>query len=486
VKIDACVMGRGRFIARPVARHVPDQVPPCWEHFVDSLATIRLTLARVSWGDGYGRPCGNRPLAELDAPAPSAGDREKKIDRPLWFLSAGCAFPEESAMNTPSYEADILVTPASFADPFPLYRHFRARSPVPYQRVLPGGEIESFYALLKHADVSMALRDVETFSSRAFPAKFYLPLIMDDPPRHTQLRRRLSKAFTPKRVADLAPSIADIARELADDMGRGQVELMEAYAIPLPLRVIARIMGLPEHDYPRIRGGSQAILSPQTMAAEERAARMAELAAYLRAQIAAPRPSGAEDLIATFLDTEVDGERLPEQDMLGLLYLAIIAGHETTVHLIGNMLGILADRPDLWQKAREERALVDPIITEALRFETPIQRISRVTTRPVEVSGVPIPEGHLVHICYGAANRDPEVFADPETFRMDRPPAEHLAFGQGIHFCLGAPLARVEASITLNLLLDRFPKLSRGPEPAVRQAASLAVYGYQRLPLVLA
>jgi cytochrome P450 len=104
----------------------------------------------------------------------------------------------------------------------------------------------------------------------------------------------------------------------------------------------------------------------------------------------------------------------------------------------------------------------------------------------VEVSGVPIPEGHLVAVCYGAANRDPEVFEDPETFRMDRPPAEHLAFGQGIHFCLGAPLARVEASITLNVLLDRFPELERGPEPAVRQAATLLTYGYQRLPLVLA
>jgi cytochrome P450 len=296
----------------------------------------------------------------------------------------------------------------------------------------------------------------------------------------------VSKAFTPKRVAELAPSIADVARELADAMGRGQVELMGPYAIPLALRVIARIIGVPERDYPSFRRWSQAIMSYQTITPAEREAKLAELNAYLRTQMAAPRPSGVEDLIAAILETEVEGERLREEDVLGLLYLILAAGNETTVHLIGNMLGVLADRPDLWRRAREDRALVDPIITEVLRFESSVQRLPRVTTRPVELSGVPIPEGQFVTIFYGAANRDPEVFEDPETFRLDRPPAEHLAFGQGIHFCLGAPLARTEASITLNLLLDRFPTLSRGPEPAVRQAASHAVYGYQRLPLVLA
>jgi cytochrome P450 len=410
----------------------------------------------------------------------------KEIDRPWWFSPPACALPHQDAMNTPSYDADLLGTPAAFADPYPFYRHLRAGSPVRFPRALPPDEVQWFYALLKHADVSAALRDVETFSSRANTAKVYFPVLQDDAPRHTKLRRRVSKAFTPKRVAELAPSIADVARELADDMGQGQVELMGAYAIPLPLRVIARIIGIPDHDYPRFRKWSQAILAHQVIAPEERRAQLAELDAYLRAQIAAPRPSGAEDLIATFLDTEVDGEKLREEDMLGLLYLALVAGHETTVHLIGNMLGILADRPDLWQKAREDRALVDPIITEVLRYESPVQRLARVTTRPVEVSGVLIPEGHFVALCYGAANRDPEVLEDPETFRLDRPSAEHLAFGQGIHFCLGAPLARVEASITLDLLLDRFPKLSRGPEPAVRQAATLATFGYERLPLVFA
>jgi cytochrome P450 len=213
---------------------------------------------------------------------------------------------------------------------------------------------------------------------------------------------------------------------------------------------------------------------------------MGELNAYLCAQIAASRPSGAKDMIASILETEVDGEKLREEDLRGLLYLMLVAGNETTVNLLGNMLGILADRPDLWRLARLDRSLVDPIITEALRFESPVQRLDRVTTRPVEVSGVPIPEGQQVTIFYGAANRDPEVFADPETFRWYRPLAEQLALEEDIRLCLDAPLARAQARITLNLLLDRFAMLERGAEPAVRQTATLTAYGYQRLPLVLA
>jgi cytochrome P450 len=391
-------------------------------------------------------------------------------------------------MDAPNYdEADLLATPVAFADPYPFYARLRARSPVPYEVVVTQGqEPLPFHAFLKYADIVAALRDVETFSSRVRAVKPYFPMIQDDPPRHTHLRRRVSKAFTPKRVAELEPSIADVARELADEMGKGRVELMGSYAIPLPLRVIARIIGIPDRDYVRFRRWSTAILSNATMAPAERVAQMAELDAYLRAQIAAPRPSGAEDLIAAILETEVDGERLPEQDVLGLLYLILVAGNETTVNLLGNMIGILADRPELWRRAREDRALVDPIIAEALRFESPVQRLTRVTTRPVEVSGVPIPEGRLVGLYYGSANRDPEVFEDPDTFRVDRPPAEHLAFGQGAHFSLGAPLARVEARVTLNLLLDRFPTLERGAERAVRQTAMAVSYGYERLPLVLA
>jgi cytochrome P450 len=164
----------------------------------------------------------------------------------------------------------------------------------------------------------------------------------------------------------------------------------------------------------------------------------------------------------------------------------LIAGNETTTNLLGNLLNVLADRPALWQQLRADRSLVEPVIEETLRCESPVQRLSRQTTREVEVSGVRIPEGALVSIFYGAANRDPNAFPQPDEFRLDRELRNHVAFGAGIHYCLGAPLARAEATITLNTFLDRFPRLTRGSAPAVRQTAGLIVYGFQQLPLMLA
>jgi cytochrome P450 len=392
------------------------------------------------------------------------------------------------------HDAAQLATAAAVADPYPFYRQLRALSPVRYPAYPVGtsGKPEPFWvcALLRFADVSAALRDPATFSSQIYervkvPPKFML--LQDDPPRHTHLRRIVSKAFTPRRVAELEPWIAALAAELADEVGRGDVELMRAFAIPLPMRVIARLMGIPAADLPRFRRWSLALIAWGFVSHEERVRNLQELTAYFQAAIAArgaARRDG-DDLIAALLEADAEGGHLEEGEVLGLCFLLLVAGNETTTNLLGNMLGILADRPELWERARADRSLVEPILAEVLRFESPAQRLLRVTTRPVELHGVALDAGEIVSVCFGAANRDPEVFADPDTFRVDRPPAEHLAFGAGIHACLGATLSRTEARIALNALLDRFPTVTRGREPAVRQSSAALSFGYTQLPLVV-
>jgi cytochrome P450 len=218
---------------------------------------------------------------------------------------------------------------------------------------------------------------------------------------------------------------------------------------------------------------------------QERAQRMQDMLAYFQRIVVTRRTHAAEDLITALVEAEVEGESRHDWEILGFCTLLLLAGNETTVNLVGNMLNILVDRPDLWQQLGQNRELVEPAIDETLRYESPAQRLLRVTTREVEVSGVRIPQGDAVMTFYGAANRDPTVFPNPDVFYLDRAPQNHVAFGKGIHYCLGAPLARAEAKITLNVLLDRFPRLERADLPAVRQIASPFVLGFQSLPLIL-
>lgn len=163
----------------------------------------------------------------------------------------------------------------------------------------------------------------------------------------------------------------------------------------------------------------------------------------------------------------------------------LLAGNETTTNLIGNTLNLLAERPALWARLREDRSLIEQVIDESLRYESPVQQLARYTNREVEVSGIKIPAGDRVNVFYGAANRDPKEFANPDEFRLDRDLRNHLAFGSGIHYCMGAPLARTEAKITLNAFLDRFTVIKHGPTPAVRQTFTPLGLGFQHLPLVL-
>ena len=323
------------------------------------------------------------------------------------------------SIGEPAVVEDFLRS-AIWEDPYPIYSRWRERSPVlarmPF--VLPNGsEIETFtWLLLRHREVYGVLRDHETFSSE--PPKIpglsvpRLPLVQDDPPRHSVLRRLVSKAFTARRIAQLEPWIRQNAEELLEAMGNGETEVMDGLAVPLPVRVIARLMGLPGEDYAACKRWSDTFLSMNTRDLEpgSRARNAMEMAAYFGRVVAERREHGAEDLITALVEAELDGERLPEVELLGFCVLLLIAGNETTTNLIGNMLNLLANRPEVWRRVREDRSLVEPTIEEVLRYESPVQTLFRFVRRNTEIGGREIFEHTTVALGFGAANRDPAVF----------------------------------------------------------------------------
>jgi cytochrome P450 len=396
-------------------------------------------------------------------------------------------------METLSFTPDQLVARETFAAPYPLYHALRDRSPVRYLSIpaSPSSGIEKplwAWGLLKYDDAYEALRNHETFSSQSPVAGQFGPplvLIQDDPPRHTWFRRLVNKAFTLKRVEELTPWIANVAHELLDQATDREINIVDAYTVPLPIKVIARLLGIPGEDYATFKRWSDAFLSTVSAERNDRMQNVQDMVTYFGQMAAARRSHGADDLITALVEAEMEGESLQDWEILGFCILLLIAGNETTTNLIGNMLNILADRPDLWQQLQADRSLVETVIEETLRYESPVQRLFRTAAQDVELAGARITKGDRVTIFYGAANRDPKEFSNPDEFHLDRDLRNHVAFGMGIHYCLGAPLARAEAKITLNAFLDRFQVIRHGTTPVVRQTASPIVFGFTQLPLIL-
>ena len=320
---------------------------------------------------------------------------------------------------------DQLIARSTFADPYPIYHALRDQSPVHYVGIpagaSPGLERPIWaWGLLKYRDVYNALRDHETFSSDSPAAGQFGPqlvLIQDDPPRHTRFRRLVNSAFTLRRVEALKPWITDIANSLLDDSEGGEVNLVETYTVPLPMKVIARLLGIPGEDYATFKRWSNAFLSTVSDDRIERMQNVQDMVAYFGQMAVTRRAQGADDLITALVEAEIDGESLQDWEILGFCILLLIAGNETTTNLLSNMLNVLVDRPDLWHRLREDRNLVDTVIEETLRYESPVQRLFRTTTRDVNFSGVHIAQGSRVTIFYGAANRDPKEFPNPDEFR---------------------------------------------------------------------
>jgi cytochrome P450 len=317
-------------------------------------------------------------------------------------------------------------------------------------------------------------------------------MLSSDPPDHTRMRRLVSAGFTARRVERLEPRIAAISEELLDAMAaHEEVDLIDHFAFPLPIQVICELLGIPSSDQASFRRWSNTMVTgglgqdPSRMV--ELREVLEELAAYITALLAAKRRDPGDDLLSALLDVREDGERLTEDELISMVFLMLIAGHETTVNLIANGTYLILTHPDQRDRLVAEPELMPAAIEEFLRFEPPVQTSTyRITAEPVEYAGVTIPAGEPVLISLLSANRDDTVFTDAQRLDVARRDANHLTFGHGIHFCLGAALARLEGRIAIGALLSRYPRLSLAVEPsALAWRPGLLIRGLEKLPVRL-
>ncbi len=384
-------------------------------------------------------------------------------------------------------------------DPYPAYRRLREQAPIrwnPWQRSWLLSRYEDVAELLGDPRFSTDRRLLLPFratrrASRRHPDFVNLidrNLLILDGEEHRRVRGLVSKAFTPRRVEALRPRVAAIVEELLDAAAaRGELELVHDLAHPLPVIVIAELLGVPLEDRERFRGWSNEVVQILDLLSGREglvpAWRGAEgLAGYFRELLAERRRAPRDDLLSAMLAAHEDGRALGEADVLSLCALLLAAGHETTTNLIGNAVLALLRHPDERKRLSQDPSLVAPAIEEFLRFDSPVQVTDRVITQDLEFRGHRFRRGQLAVCLLGAANRDPQRFTDPDRLDVARADRGHLAFGLGPHICLGAPLARLEAELALAGLLRRFPDFRGAPEPPARRA-SVVLRGPLALPL---
>jgi cytochrome P450 len=374
-------------------------------------------------------------------------------------------------------------------NPYPTYEHLRTASPV-----LHAPPPFDMWVILDYENVRRVVSEQEAFSSRVpAPDNWF---IFFDPPQHTKMRALISRAFTPKSILNLEPRIGELSRELLNKaLSRGEMDLATEFSVPLPMMVIADMIGIPVEDWPRFRHWSDIILKlSYTMRGMESDAEAAtamagfvlvsaEMREYVRDMIAKRRETPRDDLLTRLVEAEVEGERLTEHEILGFFQLLIVAGQETTANLINNAVLCLLENPDQLALLRASPELLLSAIEEVLRYRSPIQWVMRTPSRDIDLGGQTIPQGKLVLAMLGSANRDPKQFRDPERFDIRREPNPHLAFGHGIHSCLGAALARMEARIALSDLLWRLESLELASNEPWPPRKALNVHGPACLPI---
>ena len=375
-------------------------------------------------------------------------------------------------------------------NPYPLYQFLLASAPVQWNDTLGA------WTLARYADVVASLTDARFSADRtrqdlpelAESYQFAKSMLVSDPPDHTRLRALVQKAFTPRMVEQLRPRIIAIVGELLDRIAQrdGAFDVIADFAHPLPVVVIAELLGVPAEDRVRFSEWSAVLAaSLDPLVSEDLANRVPgardAVDAYLRGIIAERRKQPRSDLISALVAAEERGDVLSEPELVVMCRLLLIAGHETTVNLIGNGTNALLRHPDQFAKLREDPGLITSAIEELLRYDSPVQMTGRIATEPVQFDGHTVQPGEWILPLLGAANHDPAQFADPERLDITRNPNAHVAFGRGIHFCLGAPLARLEGQIAIGALVRRFPSLALAGEPVRRKQITLR--GLQSLPV---
>ncbi len=386
-------------------------------------------------------------------------------------------------------------------DPYPHYHQLRSEEPVQWNELFGAGL--GTWVLSRHADVVFALRDPRfsadrsqaTINQQAEPApeqelgplSAAQTMLTADPPDHTRLRTLVSKAFTPQSVEAVRPRVRQLVEELLDAVAdAGRMDVIADLAYPLPVIVIAEMLGIPPADRERFKRWSDdivvtldPIVPPDKMQRAQGSA--AELVEYLTGIFDARRREPQEDLISGLLAAEEQGDRLSEQELYAMCMLLLIAGNETTTNLIGNGMLALLRNPDQLQRLRDDPSLIASAVEELLRYDAPVQFTARVAAEELQIDDRRVAAGDMVLTLLGAANRDPAQFPDPDRLDLGRRDNRHVAFGFGLHFCLGAPLARLEGQTAIGALVQRLPDLELLTEaPEWRETFTLR--GLKSLP----
>ena len=370
---------------------------------------------------------------------------------------------------------------AILENPYPSYQKWQAEQPVWWDKEA------NMWIVTRYEDVRGVLKDAATFSSKAMgegeQRAIALPLLSDDPPRHTSLRAIVNRVFTSSALKKMEAEVSALVEELLDDIkGESIVDISDAFTIPLPIRIISRLMGIPEERSDDFKRWSDALTG--TAEATDMAQRMPdimEMMGYFVSLIPERRRHPGEDLISKIATATVEGEQLGDQDIAGFCMLLLIAGNETTTNLLSNLLNYLATDTQMWETLRADPGKIDAAIEEILRYDSPVHFVSRKATRDVEIAGTQVKAGDVVTVIMGAANRDESHYEDADTFRLDRGKGDHHTFGHGIHFCIGAPLARLEARYALQGLFKRYSKISHPVSADNERTHSFMLRGFHHL-----